>query len=230
MKLSLPSATVAALLSSGVAHFTDPNIGLVKTDDAHQTKLDHNMVHEVVCLPSATLAALLPSGLVPDSLVPESLLSTSQAPGLAQPAVIKKKVEMQGTNTAMKNDHMDQVDLDARSIRLKKKLKAKSDLRMKSWSQDVYLVKTTKHCTPAGVDELRKGRMTDVGVLDCELPESFCIEDTMSSLGGTCAQVLSVDNGSAKGVEGLENKGGNKYLKPLTAKDKMKAKSLLERN
>jgi hypothetical protein len=69
--------------------------------------------------------------------------------------------------------------------------------------------------------------MTDVGIFHCELPESFCLEDAMSSLGGTCAKLTKRDNGGGK--EGLGIEGSNEYLKPLTAKDKMKAKNLLER-
>jgi hypothetical protein len=235
MKLSLPSATLAALLSSGVVHSTDQNIGLVKTEDAHQTKVDHNMVHEVVCLPSAILAALLSPGVVPSMdqnvcVVPESLLSSSQAAGLAKSAVVEKEFKMQGMNAGEVDEEADKTDAEAkgmkddidwndRSIRLKEKLKARSDLRKTMRSRDVLLVKTKKKCRPtAGFDELGKDALTDVGIFGC-VDSHICVEDSASILGGLCARVVEAGSNSTQQLQ----------LQPLTVKDKLKAKLLLDK-
>jgi hypothetical protein len=165
-------------------------------------------------LPAATLTTLLSSGV---------LLSKAQAYGLAKTAA-ERETERLNTEAKLKDTNKVRGYWDRRSLLLKQKLKDKLDRRMKLSSQDHLLVKeTSKECVPVGSDELRKDGMTDVGIFHCELPESFCLEDATSSLGGTCAKVAKRDNG------GVNGEGRNDFLKPLTMKDKMRAKSLLER-
>jgi hypothetical protein len=164
-------------------------------------------------LPAATLTTLLSPGVLP---------SKAQAVGLAKTAV-EHETETLNMEANVKDTNKVQGYWDDRSLLLKQKLKDKFDLRIKLSSQDYRLVKeTSKECLPVGSDELRKDGMTDVGIFHCE-PKSMCLEDTTSSLGGTCAKVAKRDNG------GVNGEGRSEYLRPLTMKDKMRAKSLLER-
>jgi hypothetical protein len=162
-------------------------------------------------LPSATLTALLSSGVV---------LSKDQNIGLATTESAKKDVEAQVTKAKIQVDHdkVRDVDWNDTSMRLKEKLKAKSDLRKTMWSRDLHLVKTEKDCKPtAGIDELGKGALTDVGIFGC-VDSDICVKDSASLLGGLCARV-------AKGG-GAES--SQEQLQPLTVRDKLKAKILLD--
>jgi hypothetical protein len=163
-------------------------------------------------LPSATLTALLSSGVVLSKDQSIDLVTTEAAKKDAKAQVMKAEIKVG-------HDMIRDNDWNGRSMRLKEKLKAKSDLRQTMWSRDVRLVKTEKECKPtAGFDELGKDALTDVGIFGC-VDSDICVLDSASLLGGICARV---DKGGDAGAESYQQ------IQPLTVSDKLKAKILLD--
>jgi hypothetical protein len=150
----------------------------------------------------ATFATLLSSGVV---------LSKDQRVGMTKAAAgkIKKKELKEATR----------IDYDEKFMRLKEKLKTRLELRKRLWSHEGYLVKSEMECHPNSKGLEGGDILPDAGILGCGSTDYYCIENPESSLGGTCAQVVK-GNTAETGIS--EN------LKPLTVKDKMKAKHVLE--
>jgi hypothetical protein len=193
MKLTLPSATITALLTSGVVLSKDENIGLVT---AEPTRNDL-----------------------------EAVLKAAQSSDFAKTATDEKR------SISPVDDEELQLIWDEKALRRRQKLQAKYDLR-KKLSAHGYLVPAKQECIHFGHDFASDlaSQGTDVGVLNCPSPEHFCIEDTFSSLGGICAQVVDEALPSSLTVEEetkFDFDGVNtKLLKPLSLEMVMAAKHM----
>ena len=160
-------------------------------------------------IPAATISSLLTySGFV---------LSKHDSYVLAETAT-KKRADDAKTKPVVVDPA--QIDWEEKSRRLRLKLKAKKELRKKMESRGVqHLAVVGRECTPVWADG-----DADVGILACSDPDHVCIEDSSSSFGGVCAQLVS-DDGSGDGI--LQDESTRK-LKLLTHGSQLMAQDIIE--
>ena len=126
---------------------------------------------------------------------------------------------------------------DEKSRRLRKKIKAKRELRKKLRSSGAYLTTLEEECDPDSMPQA--GNLTedvDLGILNCGNGE-YCIRDSSSTTGGICAKVVYENSGvvRARGKTKYEDIGdwmvaGGKQLKMLTFRYQNKVQHFLEEN
>ena len=126
---------------------------------------------------------------------------------------------------------------DEMSRRLRKKIKAKRELRKKLRTSGAYLTTLEEECDPDPMSHA--GNLTknlDLGILDCG-DEEYCIRDLSSTTGGVCAVVVNENSGlvRARGKTKYEDLGdwmvsGGKQLKMLTFRYQNKVQHILEEN
>lgn len=149
-------------------------------------------------IPSSTLA-LLSSGII---------LSNAQTYTFVKAASDTESPQPQEEEAPAPQDAEEQQlrsILDEKLSALKKKIRAKTELRKKVGSRGEYFRTSGKKCNKGQEDS-----DTDVGVLFCEFPTHLCLEELLSSTGGVCAEVVSrVKGGLEKGAaaEDKEAKG-----------------------
>lgn len=145
---------------------------------------------------------------------------------------VKKKVKVLKVKEETPTE---EIDWEERSTRLREKLAAMADLRMKLWTRGGHVVKSKKECRPHGpAAEDKKG--SDIGILGCGSSGDICIQDSSSSLGGVCAAVVLDEGGYGNTTVRFDQEGGvvprrpKKFsmLKPLSGGVKSKVKNILE--
>lgn len=138
------------------------------------------------------------------------------------------------TNSKVKQDAEYKYSLEEMFLRLKQKLRAKTELRKKLGSHGGYLVFSSgENCSPFQDSfqfEREEGDTTDVGILGCRNPEQLCIEDASFSLGGICADVINRGDVVTEIDPGLTKTKKIEQFKPVFLKDKLRANYLVQQN
>ena len=127
---------------------------------------------------------------------------------------------------------------DERSRHLRKKIKAKLELKKKLRTGQAYLATLEEECDPEPMPNTGSNLKAnlDLGILDCNEGE-YCIQDSSSSTGGICAKLVNEDSSvvRARGKTNYEDIGdwmvaGDKQLKMLTVSHQLRVQQLLKEN
>ena len=202
------------------------------------------------------MKSAIPASALSALFSPVQFLSAQKLHALS---VVTNREEIRAKKDKIQMENERKLAWEKKSLHLKHRMKAKLDLKSKVGHDDWHLYTTEEECTPfayfKGNSASKKYESdVDVGILrGCDNPYHYCIEDTSSSLGGVCAQVIGTDREvkvarkdgpmANDGVEEGEDesviredmkrtdsahfKGTNK-LKFMTVKEKLKAKHILE--
>jgi hypothetical protein len=153
-----------------------------------------NSVHistyqETMKLPSFTISALIATG---------NVLSIAQNYAIVDAATAKAHQPKKKEAPKLKEEQKEERTLEEMRSILRNKIKAKTELRMKTAGlRGGHPRLTGRKCNPG----VGKGNSyMDVGVLSCELATHYCLEDLLSSTGGVCAEVVSEDEAGSEKV------------------------------
>ena len=198
------------------------------------------------------MKSAIPASALTVLLSPVQVLSTQKLHALS---VVTNHEETRAKKETIQVENERRLAWEKKSLRLKRRLKAKLDLKSKMEHNDWHLTTTEEECVPfeylEGERIIKKHEGdVDVGILrGCDNPYHYCIEDASSSLGGVCARAISTadkkvkhpsmptieeesefdtligDNEEVMNID--HTKSGNK-LKFVKVADKLKANRILK--